>query len=170
MHPPAGAVPQDEAVAQDEAVPHPDAVPAPRRDGDEHPGRRVPGTLRQLASFGGIGAASTLAYTAAFAALAPALGAQGANVAALLLTAIANTAANRRLTFGVRGRRGAGRHQVQGLAVFGLALALTGGGLGLLHAAVDAPGRWLEVVVLTAANVTATVVRFALLRWWVFRP
>ena len=31
------------------------------------------------------------------------IGAQGANLAALLLTAIANTAANRRFTFGVRG-------------------------------------------------------------------
>ena len=63
------------------------------------------------------------------------LGAQPANLVALLLTAVANTAANRRLTFGVSGRAGAGRHQVQGLAVFGLGLALTSGSLALLHAA-----------------------------------
>ena len=44
------------------------------------------------------------------------MGAQAANVVALLVTAVANTAANRRLTFGVRGRDGAARHQVQGLS------------------------------------------------------
>ena len=38
-----------------------------------------------------------------------------ANFIALLVTAVANTAANRRFTFGVRGPRDAVRHQVQGL-------------------------------------------------------
>ena len=57
------------------------------------------------------------------------VGAQVANLVALLLTAVANTAANRRLTFGVRGRGGAARHQAQGLVVFALGLALTSGSL-----------------------------------------
>ena len=48
--------------------------------------------------------------------------AQAANLLALLVTAVANTAANRRFTFGVRGRGSAARHQLQGLAVFGLGL------------------------------------------------
>ena len=60
------------------------------------------------------------------------MGAIAANVVALLLTSIANTAANRRLTFGVRGRDGAARHQFQGLIIFGLGLALTTGALALL--------------------------------------
>ena len=45
----------------------------------------------------------------------------GANALSLLVTAVANTAANRRLTFGVRGAAGRLRHQGQGLAVFALA-------------------------------------------------
>ena len=57
-----------------------------------------------------------------------------ANVVALLLTAIANTAANRAYTFGVRGRARVVRHQGQGLAVFALAWALTSGSLAALHA------------------------------------
>ena len=58
-------------------------------------------------------------------------GAQAANLVALLLTAIANTAANRRFTFGVRGRRRRGpRTSSQGLVVFGLGLALTSGVAG----------------------------------------
>src|SRR5439155_13572201 len=59
-----------------------------------------------VARFLGVGAASTLAYALLFLLLHGALGAAGANALALGLTAVANTAANRRLTFGVRGRRG----------------------------------------------------------------
>ena len=43
-----------------------------------------------------------------------ALGAAGANAVALAITAVANTAANRRLTFGVRGREGLVRHHARG--------------------------------------------------------
>jgi hypothetical protein len=43
--------------------------------------------------------------------------------------------ANRRVTFRASGGRGAGHHQLRGLPVFLLALALTGGALALLQAA-----------------------------------
>ena len=86
---------------------------------------------------------------------------------ALLLTAVANTAANRRLTFGVTGRARAGRHQLQGLVVFGL--GLTSGSLALLHALSATAPLGVEVGVLVAANLAATVLRFLLLRVWVFR-
>ena len=39
------------------------------------------------------------------------LAAQAANAISLLLTVVANTAVNRRVTFGIRGRRHAARHQ-----------------------------------------------------------
>src|SRR4051812_9776482 len=71
-----------------------------------------------LARFLGIGVASTIAFALLFLALCGPLGAAGANAAALALTAVGNTAANRRLTFGVRGRAGALRHHVRGAAVF----------------------------------------------------
>ena len=90
-----------------------------------------------------------------------------ANLLALLLTAVANTAANRRLTFGVRGRRGALRHQVRGLIVFAVGLGVTSGSLWLLHAA-GSPSRGVEVVVLTVANLVVTVMRFVAMRAWVF--
>ena len=66
-----------------------------------------------------------MAYAVLFLLLRHVMPALAANATALLLTAIANTAANRRLTFGVRGRAEAMRHQVQGLMVFGAGLALT---------------------------------------------
>jgi putative flippase GtrA len=127
------------------------------------------GLLRQLVRFGAIGLLSTLAYLALFVAGRPAFGAQGANLFALLLTAVANTAANRRLTFGISGRARAGRHQLQGLAVFGLGLALTSGSLAALGLLDPAQHRGLELGVLVAANLAATLLRFVLLRGWVFR-
>jgi hypothetical protein len=53
--------------------------------------------------------------------------------------------------------------------VFGAALALTSGSLALLHAFDPAASRSAELAVLVAANLAATVLRFALLRVWVFR-
>src|SRR5689334_22076627 len=76
------------------------------------------GLTGQLIRFAAVGVASTLAYLALYAALRLGVGPQWANFVALLLTATTNTAANRRLTFGVRGNVGAWRHQTQGLIVF----------------------------------------------------
>lgn len=141
-----------------------ESVQAVRRD------RGLPmGLTGQLARFAGIGVLSTLAYAALFAALRPLTGAQAANLLALLVTAVANTAANRRLTFGVTGRGSAWRHQLQGLGVFGLGLALTSGALAALHAVAPTPGLLVELAVLVLASALATVVRFLLMRLWVFR-
>jgi putative flippase GtrA len=129
----------------------------------------VPQSLaRQAIRFATIGALSTLAYLVLYVAARPSFGAQTANLVALLATTVANTAANRRFTFGVRGGEAAGRHQVQGLLVFVLGLALTSGSLWLLNELVARPGRVLELSVLIAANLGATVLRFVLFREWVF--
>src|SRR6266508_177866 len=67
------------------------------------------GLARQLVRFAGVGVASTVAYGLLFVLLRGAMGGQAANLLALLVTALANTAANRRLTFGISGWHGAGR-------------------------------------------------------------
>jgi putative flippase GtrA len=123
--------------------------------------------VRQALRFAGIGLISTLAYLLLFVVLHP-LGAQWANLLALLLTAVANTAANRRFTFGMRGGSQA-RHQAQGLLVFGLGLTVTSGSLWLLDHLVAAPARGLELTVLIAANLVATALRFVLFKEWVFK-
>jgi putative flippase GtrA len=128
----------------------------------------APGLLRQLVRFGAVGVVSTLAYLLLFWFGRGPLGSQLANLVALLVTAVANTAVNRRFTFGITGQAGAGRHQAQGLVVFGLGLALTSGALGLLHAVSPVPHPGLELTVLVLANLAATVLRFVLLRGWVF--
>ncbi len=126
------------------------------------------GLLGQMLRFGVIGAASTAAYLLLFVALRGFTGSQTANLLALLATAVANTAANRRLTFGVRGRRDAAKHQGQGLVVFVVGLGLTSGALAALSVLSSAPTRWVELSVLVVANLVATLVRFLLLRRWVF--
>jgi putative flippase GtrA len=122
----------------------------------------------QVALFAVIGAVSTVAYAVLYLVLHGWLGAFWANALALVLTAVANTAANRRITFGVRGRTEAVRHQLQGLAIFAVGLGVTSGCLWLLHAGSASPGRVAEVLVLTAANLFVTVMRFVAMRLWVF--
>ncbi|MDT5012591.1 MAG: hypothetical protein QOH57_4208, partial [Mycobacterium sp.] len=126
--------------------------------------------LRQAVRFTAIGIASTVAYLLLFVAMQQVAGAQLANLLALLLTAIANTAANRRFTFGVRGAARAARHHLEALGVFGIALAVTSGSLALLHLMVGQPHRGVELAVLVGANLAATAIRFVLLRGWVFHP
>ena len=123
--------------------------------------------VRQVIRFATVGVASTLAYLVLFLLWRATMGAQVANLLALLVTAVANTAVNRRFTFGVSGG-GAVRHQAQGLLVFGLGLALTSGSLTVLTAISTHPPRLVEVAVLIAANLASTVLRFVLLREWVF--
>jgi putative flippase GtrA len=128
------------------------------------------GLTRQLVRFAGVGVTSTLAYMLLYLLLRTGLGAQPANLLALLLTALGNTAANRRLTFGISGWAGAARHQLQGLGVVALGLVLTSGSLAALHAVAAEPPLPVELGVLVAANLAATALRFVLLRAWVFRP
>jgi putative flippase GtrA len=121
-----------------------------------------------IARFAGIGMLSTLAYAVLFLALSGAIGAAGANALALALTAVGNTAANRAFTFGVRGRAQLLRHHVRGALVFVLTLALTTGALAVLRGLDPAPARAIELFVLVAASVTATITRYVALRSWVF--
>jgi putative flippase GtrA len=135
---------------------HPDAVLA-----------RQDGLTWQLVTFGLVGAVSTVATVVLYMLLRlwdPPL---VANLAALVMTTLFNTEANRRLTFagaGVSGRR----VHLQGLAVFTLYYTFTSGALLALQELVARPSRWLEVAVLLAASVLGTAGRFALLRAWVF--
>jgi putative flippase GtrA len=122
------------------------------------------GMVGQMVRFGIVGVASTLAYALLYLVLHPVMGAQAANLTALLLTAIGNTAANRAFTFGIRGRTDAARHQFHGLLVFGFGLALTSGSLFVLHRFCPDVDKVIELSVLVVANLVATLIRFVALR------
>ena len=130
----------------------------------------APGMTAQIVRFAVIGVVSTVAFLLLYSLFRTAMPAQVSNLLALVLTAVANTAANRRLTFGIRGRRHAGRSQVEGLVVFGLGLVLTSGALALLGVLQPVAGHALELTVLVVANAVATLLRFVAYRAWVFHP
>jgi putative flippase GtrA len=144
-------------------------VPVLRSAGLNPPGAPARRLTGQLARFVTVGLASTAAYALLYLLFRGILAAQAANAISLLLTAVANTAVNRRVTFGIRGRARAARHQARGLIAFGAGLALTSGALAALHAGAPGASRFAELAVLIAANLAATLVRFALYRGWVFR-
>jgi putative flippase GtrA len=131
------------------------------------------GIVRLLASarlirFAFIGVCSTLAYAVLLVLLRAPLGVGPANAAALAVTAIGNTQANRWLTFRVRGRAELIRHHIRGALVYALTLGLTLGSLAALHAVDSSPPQWLELSVLVVASASATVSRYIALRTWVF--
>lgn len=124
----------------------------------------------QIVRFGAIGVVSTLAWAGLYLLLRGAgLGSVAANGMALVVTAIANTAANRRLTFGITGRDGLARDHGAGLAAFGLAILLTTTAAALLSRLAPGASRSVELAVIALANVVATAGRFVLLRAWVGR-
>jgi putative flippase GtrA len=128
----------------------------------------APGLAQQLCSFAAIGAISTAAYALLFLLLRAYAPTPVANAIALLLTAIANTAANRRFTFGVRGGGGLAGDHVGGLLAFALALVCTNLSLTFLLAIRPDATRTVELAVLLAAGAVATLARFALLRALIF--
>ena len=131
------------------------------------------GVARLLAAgpvfrFMGVGVISTLAYALLYLLLRGPLGADGANALALALTAVGNTAANRRLTFRIRGRHGLLRQHAMGAVVYVLTLALTSGALAVLRGIDPDPARAVELAVLIVASTAATITRYIALRSWVF--
>ena len=145
-------------------------------DGDLPPGALAggatvePALAGQLIRFAGVGALSTALFAVLFVLLAgPAgLGPVAADVVALTLSAAANTAANRRVTFAERGRSQRRRHYSAALVVALLPLGLTVATLVAAGwAGVNSLGG--DLAVLTVVNGAAAVARFLLLRRWVFR-
>jgi glycosyltransferase involved in cell wall biosynthesis len=137
------------------------------------PGRNVPAGQQvaadQLMRFAGVGVVSTLGYLFLFVAWRSLAGALGANALALAICTIFNTAVHRELARGPENQLKCGRYIAVVIALLAASLSLTT--LGLL--AVDllsSTSLLLEMAAVTVANAAAAVLRFAVLRAWVFRP
>lgn len=130
--------------------------------------RRVArGLGREVLVFGAIGIVSTATYSVLYLLFRTATDATAANALALGITAVGNTAANRRLTFGIRGGSSMLRDQVGGLLALAVALAITTASVSLLAAVAPHAGHLVELAVLVVANALATMTRFVLLRSWI---
>ncbi len=119
----------------------------------------------QVLRFIAVGIASTALFAGLYLLARTILEPVTANIVALLLATAANTAVNRRFTFGISGRDNWWVHQAKGYAVLGIALVITTATAALLPATAT---RTVELVALTAANLFATLVRFVLFRSWIF--
>jgi putative flippase GtrA len=123
----------------------------------------------QLLRFAGVGAISTLGYLFLFIAWRPIVGTLGANALALAICTFFNTAVHRELSHNLHGSSHKGR--LVGVAAGLLAISLGLTTLALLAAhALSADSLAVALAAVTLANAAASVLRFAVLRSWVFRP
>ena len=123
----------------------------------------TPGLGGQLVRFASVGLVSTLLFGVLFAAFYGPAGAVPAAIGALAISSVANTAANRRLTFAQRGRHGRRRHWSGAAALSLLPLVLDLAALAVAAAAGITSTAGL-LVALTLANALTTAVRFVGLR------
>ncbi|MEV4625747.1 bifunctional glycosyltransferase family 2/GtrA family protein [Micromonospora sp. NPDC049523] len=125
------------------------------------------GLAHQFLRFAVVGAATGVVHVGLFLAFRTLMPALAANALSLFLAVVLNTAMNRRITFGVRGRGGALRQQLEGGAAFLLSLVFTSGSLLAVGSGIS---RVAELAVLLVGDALATLFRFTLLRHWVFSP
>jgi putative flippase GtrA len=92
----------------------------------------------------------------------------GANALALALCSIVNMGANRRITFSDRAPFRRRDQLLGGLAVFATSLGLTSLAL-LAVAGIGETSVTTDLIAIVVANGAAALVRFVLLRAWVFR-
>jgi glycosyltransferase involved in cell wall biosynthesis len=126
-------------------------------------------TADQLLRFAGVGVISTLGYLFLFIAWRPIAGDFGSNALALAICTLFNTAVHRELARSLHGPRHRGRFVILSAGLFAISLVLTSVGLLAAHA-VAGSSLPMALIAVTVANAVAAVLRFAILRAWVFRP
>jgi hypothetical protein len=131
-------------------------------------------TADQLLSFAGVGLLSTLSYLLLFTLGWRALGPWLANALALAFCTVVNTALHRgtvQRCDAVEPTRTGSRPSfvTVATALFGVSLIATTAALGLAHA-LGTTSLAAALVAVTLASGAASLVRFALLRGWAFRP
>ncbi|ONI85701.1 hypothetical protein ALI22I_28485 [Saccharothrix sp. ALI-22-I] len=126
------------------------------------------GLLGQAAKFASVGAVSTLASIAIYAALRGWMPAMTANVVAVTVTTVAGSELHRRFTFGGAHAAAGGRMLTQNVISGLWACTSSSLGLYLVASLVVTPTVDQESAVLLAMSVIGGLVRFAALRLWVF--
>jgi putative flippase GtrA len=123
----------------------------------------------ELLRFAGAGVVNTAAYAVLFAALEPRLGGFSANTAALALCTLGNTAAHRGMAGSARHGLDRGQRVAVAAGLFGVSLASTTAALAVTAGLGLDTLPW-ELAAVTSATALAALLRFAILRTWVFRP
>lgn len=124
--------------------------------------------LRQATSFAAMGLASSLLQGALYLAVRLFATASIAAAVSLVLSTVANTAANRALTFQVKDDTGRVRAQFLGLLLLGVTWAFQQAGLLVIEPL--ALSANLEAVAVVICGSLGGILRFILMRTWVFAP
>ncbi|MHA6629569.1 GtrA family protein [Pseudonocardia sichuanensis] len=139
---------------------------APARQRDSWWRRHHP-LLVQVAHYVVVGGLATVANAAVFLLLRTGLDTVPANVVALLVSTAVSTEANHRFTFGGGAvHRWRARVQVGGTVLF--YAFYSSAVLLLLEALLEDPTPVQESLAVAAASVLAGIIRFLVLRYWVF--
>ncbi|GAB3384900.1 hypothetical protein GCM10027360_69820 [Amycolatopsis echigonensis] len=168
-HQPRAATDLEAGPAHDE--PHANPAPVdvadnqPNHSGDRIARRREMGG--HAAWYLAAGVVTTGLQAVLFLAFRPEIGAQWANLVALAITTVGNTEFHRRITFADRTSR-AGKRHLQDLVTFAFYAGYGSLVLAALDAVVTHPSAGQQTAALLAASFVGGVVRFAVLRWWVF--
>jgi glycosyltransferase involved in cell wall biosynthesis len=123
-----------------------------------------------LLRFAGVGAISTLVYLLLFVVLRRAVDTYVANALAMAICALFNLALHKQLARNLSGRK---RHlpRLTGMAVGLYVVSLSFTSLALLAAhTLAASSLSLTILAVALANALAAILRFAVLRAWIFRP
>jgi putative flippase GtrA len=123
----------------------------------------------ELFRFAGVGVISTAASAAMFAMLEPVLGGYSANAVAIVTCSLANAAAHHGMAGSFCGRLDRRHRLITAGALTAVSLAFTTGALAVTRAA-GFRSLLPALCAVTAGNLAASVVRFSILRTWVFRP
>jgi putative flippase GtrA len=123
---------------------------------------------RQLMAFALVGAGATVAFLVLYNALRLGLEPFSANAGAVAGSLVVNFAANRRFTFGWLGWRRWLRQLFEFSAVLAVTLGASSAGLAALFRVHPNPGIVEENIAVIVASGLLFVVRFWLLRIWVF--
>ena len=126
-------------------------------------------TADQLFRFAGVGVVSTIGYLFLFLAWRPIAGTYLANALALAICTIFNLAVHKELARSMQGRGQRGRFALVAASLFLLSLALTSLALYVVQVAFGS-SLSADLLAVTVANAIAAVLRFSVLRAWVFRP
>lgn len=126
------------------------------------------GVVRQMIWFVVIGVLSTASQTVLYVALREWWSPQPANVAALLVTTVANTEAHRWVTF-PGSQKPPLRIHLQALVPLLGTYLYTSLALAALTVLVSGASRVVEVAALVTVTALGGLVRFVVLRSWVFR-
>jgi putative flippase GtrA len=130
----------------------------------------APRLQRQVITFACVGLCTTVLHVVLFLLLRESLGSLSANAVALLIATPVNTALNRLLTFRVHGRKRLLRDHAQAGAIFFAGLATTSLAIWVFDQIWPDRPALAGVLAVLLANATVTLVRFLLLRAWVFNP